>query len=115
MIPRERPHAAIAAAPAPDRVPAAAMALVVAAAGLVGVVSAASPKAVIALVLGLAFVYTAWRSLAAGVAAFALVIFLEQVPAVGTPGLTFSKLGGAVLAAVWLLNQLDRSDDVPQL
>ena len=115
MIPHERPPGAIAAASPPHRLPPAAAVVLVGGAGVVGVASAVSPKAVIALMLGLAFVYVAWRSLAAGVAAFALVIFLEQVPAVGASGLTFSKLGGAVLATVWLMNQLIDPDGAPQL
>jgi O-antigen ligase len=81
----------------------------------VGVASAVAPARVIALVVGVAFVCIAWRSLAAGVAAFAIVIFLEQLPAVATQGVTFSKLGGAVLALMWLKNYLQDPGGAPQL
>jgi len=81
---------------------------------LLGVVATVLPAAAVALVAGLGFVLIAFRSLAAGLALFTLLISVEQVPSLAS-GLTFVKLGGGVLAAAWVAQIILRRRDAPLL
>jgi O-antigen ligase len=69
-----------------------------------------APVIVLAGVLGLVLVAVCLSNLAAGLAAFTVLIFLDRIPTLGT-GITFVKLAGAVLAASWLLTILQPGGD----
>ena len=82
---------------------------------LVGTGAVVSPPLVLFGVLGLAFVAASTRSLAAGVAAFTVLIFFSRIPAVSGSGVTVVKLAGGVLALAWLAAILRRHDRPPLL
>jgi len=69
-----------------------------------------APVIVLAGVLGLVLVAVCLSNLAAGLAAFTVLTFLDRIPTLGT-GITSVKLAGAVLAASWLLTVLQPGGD----
>ena len=68
----------------------------------IGALAGLDPKFAIAAALGLAFVVIAIVNLAAGVAIFCLLAFLELAPVVGGPVFSFAKLAGLTLAISWI-------------
>ncbi len=72
--------------------------LAIAIGGLAGL----DPKFAIAAAFGLAFVVVAIANLAAGVAIFCLLAFLELAPVAGGPIVSFAKLAGLTLAISWV-------------
>ena len=81
--------------------------LVAACSGLVAYTSLAGSAPVtsflvIGAVFGLGFVALAYRDLAAGLALFTFLTFYDTAGATVTPGFTFSKLAGMVLALIWV-------------
>jgi len=85
------------------------------AAAAIGAAAVAHPAIVVAAALGAAFVVLTLRSLAAGVAAFTVLIFLEQVPTISSSGVTFTKLAGGVLGVAWFAVIARRDAKVPFL
>jgi len=77
---------------------------------LLGAGAVIAPVIVLAGVLGLILVAVCLSNLAAGLAAFTVLIFLDRIPTLGT-GITFVKLAGAVLAASWLVTVLQPGGD----
>lgn len=91
--------ATVARLPEPRYVAGACLAiLAIAIGGLAGL----DPKFAIAAALGLAFIVIAIANLAAGVAIFSLLAFLELAPVAGGPVFSFAKLAGLTLAISWI-------------
>lgn len=81
----------------------------------VGVVSARSTVAGIALPLALLFVAAAFRDLALGVVLFTVLAFFQLIPSFEGSGVTLVKLAGFVLVAAWAVALIDRRTAVPFL
>jgi O-antigen ligase len=94
----------------PAEGPAAVVTGLAVAAALLGAGAVIAPVIVLAGVLGLLLVAVCLSNLAAGLAAFTVLVFLDRIPTLGT-GITFVKLAGAVLAASWLLTVLQPGGD----
>jgi putative inorganic carbon (hco3(-)) transporter len=78
---------------------------------LLGVAAVAYPFFTLAAALGLIFIFIAFRSLAVGVAVFAVTTFFAHLPGTGSGsgvGVTVVKLAGGVLALAWVLLILRR-------
>ena len=94
-------------------------ALLVAAAVLVGIglglISARSALAAIALPLAGFFVAAAFRDLAFGVVLFTVLAFFQLIPGFEGSGVTLVKGAGLVLAAVWAGALADRRSAIPFL
>lgn len=71
-------------------------------AGGVGGLAGLDPKLAIAAAFGLAFVLVAVANLAAGVAVFGVLTFLELAPVIGGPAVSFAKVAGLTLALSWV-------------
>src|SRR5437667_2072459 len=84
-------------------------------AAALGAAAVYSPRVVVTGALGIAFVVVALRSLIGGVVLFTILIFFEGIPSLTGSGITFAKLGGAILAASWLLNVINRERTVGML
>jgi len=83
-------------------------------AGLIGVAGAATDgKLLFGGAVALGYLALVYRSLAAGLALFTSLTFYDLAAAALGDGLTFSKLGGAVLALFWLLMIASRGNRVP--
>lgn len=95
---------------APDEWPAPLLAGLAGTAVVVGIGAGIAPLLVLVGVVGLGFVAICMSNLAAGLAGFTVLIFLDRIPTLGTD-ITFVKLGGAVLAASWLFSVVQRGDD----
>ena len=65
--------------------------------------------------VGLVFVATVFRNLAAGVTFFTVITFFERLPATPTEGVSGLKVAGATLAAAWALVVLNRRRQAPFL
>jgi O-antigen ligase len=91
------------------------LASLTAVAALIGAEAVGSPRLVVVGTLGLLFVALAFQNLAAGLAAFTVLIFLEQIPTVSSAGLTLAKLGGGVLAIAWLVAVVKPDSSIPFL
>jgi putative inorganic carbon (HCO3(-)) transporter len=89
--------------------------LLAGAAAVIGSASVYSPLVLLAGTLGLLFVAVALRDLAAGLALFTVLIFLERIPTISSSSLTFTKLAGGVLALAWLLAMTKRDSGMPHL
>jgi O-antigen ligase len=93
--------------------------LLVAAAVVVGVaiglVSARSALAAIALPLAGFFVAAAFRNLAIGVVLFTVLAFFQLIPGFEGSGVTLVKAAGLVLAAAWAVALADRRNAIPFL
>jgi putative inorganic carbon (hco3(-)) transporter len=76
----------------------------------VGLLAGLSPKLAVVAALGLAFVALVMSDLAIGLALFALVSFLEVLPASGAPT-SFAKIAGLLLALSWLAAVTIRRED----
>jgi O-antigen ligase len=74
-----------------------------AATALVGAASVGFPLFVVGGILGLFFMVVVLRDLAAGVALFTVLIFLERIPTVSSGVTSTTKLAGGVLVLAWLL------------
>lgn len=81
---------------------------------LIGALAVVEPAAALGIPVALAFVWAAFRSLAAGVVLFTLVIPLEYVPGLEAD-LGFIKLAGGVLVVAWAGRLLRHGRDVPLL
>jgi O-antigen ligase len=75
----------------------------------IGVLAGFDPRLAIVVAVAFAFILIAFGDLAAGVAFFALIGFLEIVPLFG-PVLNLTKLAGVLLALSWLALLATRSD-----
>ena len=84
-------------------------------AAVMGIVSVGSPLLVLAGTAGVLFVAVTLESLAAGLAMFTVLIFLERIPTISSAGLTFTKLAGGVLAAAWLFALMKPNSNLPLL
>jgi O-antigen ligase len=73
-----------------------------------GVVSVLSPLLVVIFVCGVFYVVVSVRNLAAGLVLFTLLTFFESIPSLSSSGVTFSRLGGVVLAGAWILRLASR-------
>jgi O-antigen ligase len=80
-----------------------AVALLAAGSILAGAAIVKAPLPVIAAALGLIFAAVAFANLAAGLAAFTILTFLNRIPGAGS-GVTFVKLAGVVLVGAWLFD-----------
>src|SRR4029453_4123016 len=74
-----------------------------AATALVAAASVGFPLFVVGGTLGLFFMVVVLRDLAAGVALFTVLIFLERIPTVSSGVTSTTKLAGGVLVLAWLL------------
>ena len=81
---------------------------------LLGGLAVVAPAAAVALVVGVGFILLTFRSLAAGLALFTLLIALDDIPALES-GVTFVKLAGGVLVAAWLTQVVLRRADAQSL
>lgn len=72
--------------------------------GLAGI----EPKLAVGAAFGIAFLLLTLANLAAGVAAFTLIMFLELSPVAGGSALSFTKLAGAVLTISWIASFASR-------
>lgn len=79
-------------------------------AACLGLLAVVAPAIALGLVLGLAFAWIAFASLAWGLALFTFLTFLEQMPGVVASGVSSIKLAGAVLALSWVLAAVSRTD-----
>lgn len=78
-------------------------------AAAIGLLSPIVPQLAIVLVAGLAFVAVTFANLGAGLGLFIVLTFFDRATGLESVGLTTPvKLGGAVIAGVWLLKLLDR-------
>ena len=68
----------------------------------VGLLAGIDPRLAVAAAVGSTFVLVVLVDITAGLCVFAVLIFAEQVPALGGPALSFSKLAGLLLAVSWL-------------
>lgn len=84
-------------------------------AACLGLLAVVAPTLALGLVLGLAFSWIAFASLAWGLALFTFLTFLEHMPGVVASGVSSIKLAGAVLALSWVLAALSRTDPPPIL
>jgi len=81
----------------------------------IGAASVRSPLLVLVAAVGLVFVALTAAELAAGLAVFTTLIFLEQIPSLSTSGLTLTKFAGGVLALVWAITAARRRATAPLL
>src|SRR5918995_2909112 len=81
---------------------------------ILGGFAVVAPAAAVALVVGVGFMLLTFRSLAAGLALFTLLIALDDIPALQS-GVTFVKLAGGVLVAAWLTQVVRRREDAQSL
>ena len=88
---------------------------VVAGGAAIGTLATRSPTLAVAAVVGLAFVWVAFRNLAAGLAFFVVLTFFERLPGSPTSGLTLLKAAGFVLALAWLSALTSRRESAPLL
>lgn len=79
-------------------------------AACLGLLAVVAPTIALGLVLGLAFAWIAFASLAWGLALFTFLTFLEHMPGVVASGVSSIKLAGAVLALSWVLAAVSRTD-----
>ena len=82
----------------------------VAAVGL-GVLAGVDPRLGIAAAIGLGFVVLVMGDLTFGLCAFAVVAFLDLLPALGGSLLSFSKIVGLLLAISWLAKVTSSRDE----
>jgi O-antigen ligase len=82
---------------------------------VIGGLAVRSPTLAVAAVVGLAFVWVAFRNLAAGLAFFVVLTFFERLPGSPTTGLTLVKAAGFVLALAWIAALASRRATVPLL
>ena len=75
---------------------------------LIGVVSARSAVAAIALPMAFVFVVAAFRDLAIGVSLFTMLAFFQLIPGFGGSSITLVKAAGLVLAAAWFVALVDK-------
>jgi putative inorganic carbon (HCO3(-)) transporter len=75
---------------------------------VVGLLAGAEPRLAIAAALACGFVVLAFANLAAGVATFAFISFIEIVP-LGSSVVSFTKLAGLLLALSWFAAITTRS------
>lgn len=80
-----------------------------------GLIAVVAPTIALGLVLGLAFAWIAFASLAWGLALFTFLTFLEHMPGVVASGVSSIKLAGAVLGLSWVLAAVSRTDPPPIL
>jgi O-antigen ligase len=83
-------------------------------AALFGVVAGAAPPLALAGAVGLVFVVATMNSLAAGVALFTLLVFLERIPQLSS-SITLVKMAGGVLVVVWLFRVMRQNARAPLL
>jgi O-antigen ligase len=81
----------------------------------IGAGATRSPTLAVAAVVGIAFVWVAFRNLAAGLAFFVVLTFFERLPGSPATGLTLLKAAGFVLALAWLAALANRRGDAPLL
>jgi O-antigen ligase len=82
------------------------------AAGLIALASL-SPKLAIGALVGLTFLETTRRNLAAGLAMFTFLSFFDQLPGFEALGAIVAKLAGAVLMFFWMLSIIERKRQGP--
>jgi O-antigen ligase len=76
----------------------------------VGVLAGIDPPLGVAAAMGLLFAMIVLADLTIGLCAFALLAFLEAIPDLGGPFLSFDKAAGAVLLLSWLATVTTRGD-----
>jgi O-antigen ligase len=69
---------------------------------VLGVLAGVDPKIAVAAAIGLAFVVLVMADLTIGLCLFALIAFLDVLPALGGSLVSFSKIVGFLLAVSWL-------------
>jgi O-antigen ligase len=79
----------------------------------IGAGATRSPTLAVGAVVGVAFVWVAFRNLAAGLAFFVVLTFFERLPGSPATGLTLVKAAGFVLAIAWLAALANRRDQAP--
>jgi putative inorganic carbon (HCO3(-)) transporter len=80
---------------------------------VIGAASVGFPLFVVGGILGLVYIVVALQSLAAGVALFTVLIFLERIPTVSSGVTSTTKLAGGVLVLAWLLAVAKRDPNTP--
>jgi O-antigen ligase len=81
----------------------------------IGAEATRSPTLAVAAVVGIAFVWVAFRNLAGGLAFFVVLTFFQSLPGSPTTGLTLVKAAGFVLALAWLTTLATRRAEAPLL
>ena len=79
----------------------------------IGAGATRSPTLAVGAVVGVAFVWVAFRNLAAGLAFFVVLTFFERLPGSPATGLTLLKAAGFVLAIAWLAALTNRREQAP--
>ncbi len=77
-------------------------------AAMLGGLAGLEPKLAVGAALGIAFTLLTVVNLAAGVAAFTLIMFFEISPIAGGSALSFTKLAGAILVLSWIASFTSR-------